>query len=209
MVIELAEDRMGDAAPATVPAQATATATAPADDAESGVPAQPAAARAPAAEMPAPATPIPSPAGGTVPIVARSVAQPVPATMPVRVAPPPPAAAAASPRAATSAAASSSAQSGGDWEQHVLAELARRKRYPAPARRAGMEDTVYVRIRVDRSGRVLSSAVAQSHRLDPLDAAALDLVRRTAPLPPPPPSVAGAEVEFVVPLTYSLAEARR
>lgn len=90
----------------------------------------------------------------------------------------------------------------------MLAELARKKRYPAPARRAGMEDTVYIRIRIDRSGRVLSAAVAQSHRLDPLDAAALDLVHRTAPLPPPP-SVAGAEVEFVVPLTYSLAEARR
>lgn len=202
MVIEFAEDRMADAASAAVPTRATA----PADDAEADDPAQPATARAPTAEIAPPAASMPSSAGGAAPIVARSAAPPVPATEPVRAAPPVPAAAA---RAAAAAAASSSAQGGGDWEQHVLAELARRKRYPAPARRAGMEDTVYVRIRVDRSGRVLSSAVAQSHRLDPLDAAALDLVRRTAPLPPPPPSVAGAEVEFVVPLTYSLAEARR
>jgi protein TonB len=95
---------------------------------------------------------------------------------------------------------------GANWEQRLLAVLTRKKRYPASARRAGMEDTIYLRIRIDRIGRILACIIDQSHKLPPLDEAALQLVHSAAPLPPPPPSVIGAEVEFVIPVTYSLNE---
>jgi protein TonB len=95
------------------------------------------------------------------------------------------------------------------WEEAVLQSLERRKRYPPDARSAGLEDIVYVRIRVDRSGKVLASSISHSHGLAGLDRAALDLVRRANPLPAPPDSLSDSALEFVVPLDYSLEEGRQ
>lgn len=98
--------------------------------------------------------------------------------------------------------------SGQAWERRVLTMLSRKKVYPPSARRAAMQDTVYVRIRIDRAGRVLSCSIDHSSGFLLLDNAALDLVRRAAPLPPPP-SMTGTEIEFVVPVIYALNKARR
>lgn len=89
-----------------------------------------------------------------------------------------------------------------EWEQAVLARLEKRKRYPAKAQRTGQQDTVYIQVVVDRLGRVMSSRIYRSQRVALLDAAALDLVKKSSPLPPPPATVEGDRVEFIVPVEY-------
>lgn len=100
---------------------------------------------------------------------------------------------------ATMAASISAEQS---WENLVLARLQRNKRYPGEAEAEGQEDAVYVRITVDRAGNVLASAIVHSRHFLALDNGALDLVRRSSPLPPPPASITSNTVQFVVPVNY-------
>ncbi|MEI9850314.1 MAG: energy transducer TonB [Sphingomonas sp.] len=96
----------------------------------------------------------------------------------------------------------------GRWEQAVLASLERRKRISRSSAPSGQQDIVHVRILVDRTGRVLSSTIERSRHIASLDEAALDLVRRSSPLPAPPASLADGALEFVVPVNYSITEAR-
>lgn len=90
------------------------------------------------------------------------------------------------------------------WEAQILQRLEHKMRYPVRAQRAGAQDVIYVRITVDRMGRVLSAVIDQSKGISLLDTAALDLVRRSGPLPAPPSSLSDRELEFVVPLEYTL-----
>lgn len=95
------------------------------------------------------------------------------------------------------------------WERAVLESLERRKRYPPRARSEGLWDTVYMYIRVDRTGRVISSNIDRSRGIALLDRAALALVQRASPLPAPPASLHDSALEFVVPLDYSIEGAGR
>jgi len=90
------------------------------------------------------------------------------------------------------------------WEEDVLARLASEKRYPMQARRAGEQDTVMVRFVVDRAGHLLSATVIKSRGIATLDAEALALIRRAAPLPAPPPEVSGDMIELVAPVHFIL-----
>jgi protein TonB len=90
------------------------------------------------------------------------------------------------------------------WETDVLAKLASQKHYPARARRAGEQDTVMVRFVLDRAGQVLSADVIESKGLAALDAEALALIRRAAPLPPPPVEVPGDTIELIAPIQFIL-----
>lgn len=95
------------------------------------------------------------------------------------------------------------------WEGLVLAKLERKKRYPWDAQRAGLQDTIYVHVTVDRSGNVLNTRIERSKHFATLDDAALDLVRRSSPLPQPPASVPGDTVDFVVPVDFFIKRAGR
>jgi protein TonB len=90
------------------------------------------------------------------------------------------------------------------WEGEVLAKLASRKRYPAGARHAGQQDTVMVHFVVDRTGRVLSSEIAESGGFAALDGEALALIQRASPFPPPPSGMAGEEIPLIVPVQFLL-----
>jgi TonB family protein len=92
----------------------------------------------------------------------------------------------------------------GDWDQEVLTRLERNKRYPAQAQGAGLQDVVYVHIIVDRSGRLLAAAVTRSKHFSLLDRAALDLVKRAAPLPPLPDDIQGEQLNLTVPVDFFL-----
>ncbi len=87
------------------------------------------------------------------------------------------------------------------WQSRLMAHLERRKRYPAAARSAHQEGTVYVRFRVDISGNVLSVSLSRSSGHSTLDEAVLDLVRRASPVPPPPP---GASTTIVAPVRFDM-----
>ena len=110
--------------------------------------------------------------------------------------------------ASASAHAANVSEAQNAWERAVLAELEKRKRYPTRAQRAGQQDTVYIRIVVDRAGRILSNTIYRSQQVDILDAAALDLVKESNPLPAPPAAVEGHSVEFIVPVEYLIRNSR-
>lgn len=88
------------------------------------------------------------------------------------------------------------------WEARVLAALERRKRYPSAAQAAGQEDVVYVRIVMDRNGRVLNAQIRRSRGYALLNDEVAALVRRASPLPKPPKEVAGDQIALLVPVEF-------
>ena len=86
-----------------------------------------------------------------------------------------------------------------NWKSALVARLERYKRYPDGARDHGIAQLAFS---VDRSGGVHNARVVRSSGSALLDRAAVDLVQRAAPLPPPPPEVSGAQIPIVVPIKY-------
>lgn len=106
----------------------------------------------------------------------------------------PPVATAPSPLASVSSAIAS-------WQQSLVARLAKVQRYPAQAR--GVQGVVSLAFTIDRHGGVMSSRIVKSSGSTVLDAEALDLIKRAAPLPPPPADVADSELSFLVPIRFA------
>lgn len=100
------------------------------------------------------------------------------------------------------APSNSNAKAEASWEAKILALLNRKKRYPSAAQSAGQEDTVYVRITVDREGRVLGSQIRKSRGYALLDGEVNALVKRASPLPKPPQEVAGTQISLLVPVEF-------
>ena len=69
-------------------------------------------------------------------------------------------------------------------------------------RPAGQDDTVYVRITVDRDGRVTGSQIRRSRGYALLDGEVNALVKRASPLPKPPQEVAGTSITLLVPVEF-------
>ena len=92
------------------------------------------------------------------------------------------------------------------WESQVLAQLERAKRYPNEARWQRQQDTVYIDLVVGRDGRLLSARISASAGYVALDDEVLDLVKRAAPLPAPPPEVVGDRIALRVPVEFYLAK---
>ena len=88
------------------------------------------------------------------------------------------------------------------WQQSLVARFARLQRYPSNAR--GAQGVVSVAFTIDRHGNVVSSRVVNSSGSAVLDAEALDLIKRAAPLPPPPAEIADSELSFVVPIRFAV-----
>ena len=101
----------------------------------------------------------------------------------------PPAATAPSPPASLSSATAS-------WQQSLMARFASLQRYPPKAR--GVQGVVSLAFTIDRHGNVTSSRIVKSSGSALLDAEALDLIKRAAPLPAPPPQVSDAPIDFVL-----------
>lgn len=86
------------------------------------------------------------------------------------------------------------------WQLALVAHLQGFKRYPREARPA--QGTVNVAFRIDREGRLIEAHVAKSSGSTVLDADALALVKRAAPLPKPPVEAADAQLSQVAPVRY-------
>jgi periplasmic protein TonB len=106
----------------------------------------------------------------------------------------PPVATAPSPPASVSSATAS-------WQQSLVARLTKVQRYPAQAR--GVQGVVSLAFTIDRQGKVVSSKIVKSSGSAVLDAEALDLIKRAAPLPPPPADIADSDLSFVVPIRFA------
>jgi protein TonB len=86
------------------------------------------------------------------------------------------------------------------WQQAVVARLARFQRYPAQAK--GATGVVNLSFSIDRQGHVLNSQIIKSSGSAVLDAEALSLLTRAAPLPPPPAAVPDSDLSFVLPIRF-------
>jgi len=87
-----------------------------------------------------------------------------------------------------------------NWQRLIVAQLERFKRYPPQAQ--GKVGEARLAFRIDRSGHVLTSRIVRSSGSDALDQEALALVKRAAPLPPPPAGIPDDQLSFVVPIRY-------
>jgi protein TonB len=88
------------------------------------------------------------------------------------------------------------------WQQAVVARLARFQRYPAQAK--GATGIVKLSFSIDRQGHVLNSQIIKSSGSAVLDAEALSLLTRAAPLPAPPAAVPDSNFTFVLPIRFGL-----
>jgi periplasmic protein TonB len=86
------------------------------------------------------------------------------------------------------------------WQRELSAHLDRHKRYPTDRVQKSAEITLaFV---MDRSGHILSSSIVKSSGDASFDAAALDMLKRSDPLPPPPPLIADEGLSFTVPVIF-------
>lgn len=128
-----------------------------------------------------------------------AVETPAPSPQPVTKAEPPldsaPVVAASGPPPADAMAA---------FQGQLMAHLARHKRYPMAARQRRQQGTAWVRLKIDRQGRVLSSSLERGCGIDALDREAEALVTRAQPLPAIPDDLNRADMELVLPVEFTL-----
>jgi TonB family protein len=86
------------------------------------------------------------------------------------------------------------------WQKELIAHLDKHKRYPSEGSQKAAE--IYVRFTLDRMGHVLSAAIEKSSGDTAFDQAALAMVRRSDPVPRPPPLVADDGLSFTLPVIF-------
>jgi periplasmic protein TonB len=86
------------------------------------------------------------------------------------------------------------------WQKELAAHFDRNKRYPADRSRQSAE--ILVRFALDRTGHILSTSVVRGSGDGSFDEAALAMMRRADPVPPPPPQVADEGLSFTMPVIF-------
>lgn len=86
------------------------------------------------------------------------------------------------------------------WQKELAAHLDKYKRYPGD--RSSQSAEIVIRFVLDRTGHVVSADVARSSGDAAFDGAALALMRRADPVPPPPPSIADDGLSFTMPVIF-------
>ncbi len=86
------------------------------------------------------------------------------------------------------------------WEKQLGAHLDKHKRYPTAEPRRNAE--ALVSFTLDRTGHVLSARIVRSSTNASFDEAALAMLRRSDPVPPPPPGVADRGLTFTLPVIF-------
>lgn len=90
------------------------------------------------------------------------------------------------------------------WEKRLVVHLDKHKRYPEAARASKAAGEVVVEFVMDRAGVVQSHRIVRGSGHAALDAEAVALLVRAAPLPLPPVDVHGENFHLVVPIRYRL-----
>ena len=86
------------------------------------------------------------------------------------------------------------------WTKELIAHLDKHKRYPAERQQKTAE--IVVSFVLDRAGHVLSTGIAKGSGDRAFDEAALAMVRRSDPVPQPPPLVADEGLNFTLPVIF-------
>jgi periplasmic protein TonB len=89
-----------------------------------------------------------------------------------------------------------------NWKSQLVARLEHYKRVPPEAPNAtGIATLAFS---VDRGGGVHNARIVRSSGIGAIDRETLTLVERAAPMPSPPPEVAGAQIAISVPIRYNM-----
>ncbi|KIZ36795.1 MULTISPECIES: TonB family protein [Rhodopseudomonas] len=86
------------------------------------------------------------------------------------------------------------------WQKELVAHLDKHKRYPAGKAQKRVE--IVVGFELDRLGHVLSVSLVKGSGDAAFDDAALAMVRRSDPVPAPPPLVADEGLSFSLPVIF-------
>lgn len=92
------------------------------------------------------------------------------------------------------------------WESLLHTHLAKFKRYPRAALRYRATGISHVSMVLDAQGQVIDAAIVTTSGNRILDNEALDIVKRAAPLPAPPPHALNSDgqVQVVAPISFYL-----
>ncbi len=88
------------------------------------------------------------------------------------------------------------------WIKQLSAHLDKHKRYPAERSQKTAE--IRLSLALDRMGHVLSVSILKGSGDTAFDDAALAMVRRSDPVPQPPPAVADEGLNFILPVVFKL-----
>jgi periplasmic protein TonB len=91
------------------------------------------------------------------------------------------------------------------WQRELAVHLDKYKRYPED--RALQNAEVIVGFVLDRIGHVVSMHIVKGSGDPSFDAAALDMLQRCDPVPPPPPLVADEGLAFSLPVVFQVKKA--
>ncbi|UTD30238.1 energy transducer TonB [Bradyrhizobium sp. WD16] len=92
------------------------------------------------------------------------------------------------------------------WQKELVAHLDRHKRYPSERTEKAAE--ILVSFTLDRRGHILASSIARSSGDPAFDAAALAMLKRSDPVPAPPPLIADETLSFTVPVIFRVNKGR-
>jgi periplasmic protein TonB len=92
------------------------------------------------------------------------------------------------------------------WQKELLAHLDKHKRYPSDRNQKAAQ--IVLSLNLDRMGRVVSTSVIKSSGDESFDTAALAMVQRASPVPPPPPLVADEGLSFSLPVVFRVSGKR-
>jgi periplasmic protein TonB len=88
------------------------------------------------------------------------------------------------------------------WQKLLNAQLYRHLRYPANRLDRPPRVEIVVSFELDRTGHILSSSVVRGSGDSAFDEAALEMLKRSDPLPPPPPLIADDGLVFTMPVIF-------
>ena len=88
------------------------------------------------------------------------------------------------------------------WQKKLMAHLERFKRYPSGT--APRTTRIEVGFTLDRLGHVVAAEIRRGSGDPAFDQAALAMLHRADPVPPPPPLVADEGLSFTLPLVYRI-----
>ena len=93
------------------------------------------------------------------------------------------------------------------WEKELVAHLDKYKRYPSDRANKGAD--IVLSFDLDRTGHILATRIAKSSGDKSFDEAALTMMKRADPVPPPPPLVADDGLTFTLPVNFHARTAHR
>jgi periplasmic protein TonB len=88
------------------------------------------------------------------------------------------------------------------WQKELIAHLDKHKRYPASRSQKSAE--IVIGFALDRMGHVLSTSIVKGSGDTVFDEAALSMLRRSDPVPRPPPLVADEGLSFTLPVIFRI-----